>query len=216
MLIAIEGIDGAGKQTLAEALSHALTEQGRSVARVAFPRYETQPFGAAISAALDGSDPTLLSSVEALAFAFACDRWHYWTSGRAAFGYTVSTITIADRWCASNAAYGTARAGVEHGDRFARWVADLEFGQFGLPRPALTILLATGSGMAGQQRRSRDGDDGDAFEADDSLQVQALNAYRELARSEWGGPWLIIDPIDDDGNRRNPTELAAEALAAIA
>ena len=39
MLIVIEGLDGAGKRTLANGLRAALEASGKSVATMAFPRY---------------------------------------------------------------------------------------------------------------------------------------------------------------------------------
>ncbi|HEY1442471.1 MAG TPA: dTMP kinase, partial [Mycobacterium sp.] len=39
MLIAIEGVDGAGKRTLSEGLHSGFQAAGKSVARLAFPRY---------------------------------------------------------------------------------------------------------------------------------------------------------------------------------
>ena len=39
MLIAIEGVDGAGKRTLSEGLRKAFEAVGMSVATLAFPRY---------------------------------------------------------------------------------------------------------------------------------------------------------------------------------
>lgn len=39
MLIAIEGVDGAGKRTLTEGLRAAFQAVGKSVATLAFPRY---------------------------------------------------------------------------------------------------------------------------------------------------------------------------------
>ena len=39
MLIAIEGVDGAGKRTLTEGLRAAFEAAGQSVATLAFPRY---------------------------------------------------------------------------------------------------------------------------------------------------------------------------------
>ncbi|MCP3938271.1 MAG: dTMP kinase [Actinomycetia bacterium] len=214
MLIGVEGIDGAGKQTLADALDSAIVAKGRAVARMGFPRYNSEPFGRSVGAALEQRDDRLLSSVEALAFAFAADRWHYWHVDRVGMGHTAATITIADRWCASNAAYGSARLG-EDSDGFADWIEDLEFGHCALPRPALSVLLATGSSLAGEQRAGRDGDDGDAFEADGGLQRRALDWYFNLAKVGWGGAWKVIDPLDSNGNRRIPADLADEVLAAV-
>ncbi|MGH3536415.1 MAG: dTMP kinase, partial [Pseudonocardiaceae bacterium] len=39
-LVVIEGLDGAGKRTLADGLVTALSARGASVARIAFPRYD--------------------------------------------------------------------------------------------------------------------------------------------------------------------------------
>jgi dTMP kinase len=39
-LIVVEGLDGAGKRTLSDALCTALAARGARVARFAFPRYD--------------------------------------------------------------------------------------------------------------------------------------------------------------------------------
>lgn len=212
MFIAVEGIDGAGKQTLVDALIAALEAPALPdvVSRVAFPRYDAGPFGTAIGAALRADESVLLASVEAMAVMYAADRWHWWTGLDEYY-----TVCIADRWCASNAAYGSARIRLDGGDSaaFVDWVETFEFGELTLPRPDLTVLLATAERVASDARKQRAPED--AYEATIGLQEHALDTYRGLARRRWGGPWLVLDPMNRAGARRAPDELAAEVVARI-
>lgn len=74
MLIAIEGVDGAGKRTLVEKLSGAFRAAGRSVATLAFPRYGQSVAADIAAEALHGEHGDLASSVYAMATLFALDR----------------------------------------------------------------------------------------------------------------------------------------------
>jgi len=57
-LVVIEGLDGAGKRTLADALTAALTARGARVARAAFPRYDTDVYGPLVADALHAASVT--------------------------------------------------------------------------------------------------------------------------------------------------------------
>jgi dTMP kinase len=223
VLIAIEGIDGAGKATLTDALAHQLAADIAAPHRIAFPRYGHLPFGVMVERALNGDDPTLLDSVTAMSVAYASDRWQYWHVDRHATAAGAAsrrdTPILIDRWCASNAAYGSARL-VPDGEMvsgpaadFRDWVAELEFGQMDLPRPTLTVLLATDDSLARERRAGRDASD--AYEADLGLQGRALAAYRAMATAHWGGPWVTVDPLETNGSRKLPATLAAEVMAAL-
>lgn len=205
MIIAIEGIDGAGKQTLAELVVATLDDDKTPVTSVAFPRYDVKPFGPAIGSALESESSVLRSSVEAMAVSYAADRWHFWTNFSAK-----DSILVIDRWSASNAAYGAARIALAGGDPdpFVAWIATFEFGDLDLPKPDLTVLLATDSAVAGSARGTRDRED--SYETDTDLQSLALDAYFELAEAKWGGQWLLLDPLDGKGVRKTAAELAGE------
>lgn len=205
VIIAIEGIDGAGKQTLAEALETSLADDDRDVTSVAFPRYDVAPFGPAIGAALGAPTSVLRSSVEAMAVAYAADRWHFWTNLTKRPSWLIT-----DRWCASNAAYGAARISISGGDAeaFIAWVESFEFGDLGLPQPDLTVLLATGADLASVGRSSRQSED--KYETNSELQALALRTYVQLAESSFGGQWLVLDPLDSDGRRVPAEQLVAE------
>jgi len=205
VIIAIEGIDGAGKQTLATALASALADNDHVVTSVAFPRYDVAPFGPAIGAALGAHASVLRSSVEAMAVAYAADRWHFWTNLTEDPAWL-----LMDRWCASNAAYGAARISMSGGDAsaFVAWVESFEFGDLELPKPDLTVLLATGADLASTGRATRQSED--KYETNSELQALALKTYVQLAESSFGGQWLVLDPLDSDGRRVPAEQLVAE------
>src|SRR5262245_36442585 len=73
-LIAIEGLDGAGKRTLVEALTAELTRRGVTSARVAFPRYGRDVHADLVRDALHGRIGDLAGSVYGMAVLFALDR----------------------------------------------------------------------------------------------------------------------------------------------
>lgn len=210
MIIAVEGIDGAGKQTLVESLIRHFDRENDIVTTVAFPRYTAAPYGTAIGEALKAETSVLRSSIEAMSVMYAVDRWHWWNTLD-----EVYTVCLADRWCASNAAYGSARMRLDDNDptEFIDWVDDFEFGTLELPKPDLTLLLATGEQVAASARQSRAPED--AYEATAGLQDHALDTYLRLADRSWGGRWLILDPMTGDGERRTADDLASEVSHAI-
>ena len=107
MLIVIEGLDGAGKRTLADGLRSEFEAAGKSVAAMAFPRYGQSVPADVAAEALHGEHGDLADSVYAMAMLFALDR-----AGAAELidGLRRSNdVLILDRYVASNAAYSAAR-----------------------------------------------------------------------------------------------------------
>src|SRR6185369_14278004 len=103
VIVAIEGIDGAGKRTLTEALLAALAQAGRKAGTLAFPRYAVAPLGPAVRAMLTG-DPALApvaASARASALMFALDRANAGPELSAAA--TGDAVVLVDRYVASNA-----------------------------------------------------------------------------------------------------------------
>ncbi|ALA66840.1 dTMP kinase [Corynebacterium lactis] len=196
MIIAIEGIDGAGKNTLVTALSESLRARGLIVERMTFPAYRQTIFADLADQALHGQLGDTAESAWAMALLFALDR----KDRREAIAQAErdSDILIIDRYVASNAAYSFARTG----DRaIVDWIERTEFSEFGLPTPDLQVCLATPVEVAADRARSREQSDAsrvrDVYEKDGSLQSRTLAAYSDLAASEWGSPWLFL--TGDDG-----------------
>ena len=196
MIIAIEGIDGAGKNTLVTALTDSLRARGLIVEKMTFPAYRQTIFADLADQALHGQLGDTAESAWAMALLFALDR----KDRREAIAQAErdSDILIIDRYVASNAAYSFARTG----DRaIVDWIERTEFSEFGLPTPDLQVCLATPVEVAADRARSRERSDAsrvrDVYEKDGSLQSRTLSAYSDLAASEWASPWLFL--TGDDG-----------------
>ena len=201
MLIAIEGVDGAGKRTLAQGLREAFEAAGRSVATLAFPRYGQSVAADVAAEALHGQHGDLASSVYAMAMLFALDR--------AGGAETIRDlrrdhdVVILDRYVASNAAYSAARLHQDAGGEVVDWVHQIEYQRLQLPAPDWQVLLGVSAELAGRRARDRARQDAsrsrDAYERDNELQQRTGAAYAGLAAAGWGGRWLVVDADVDPG-----------------
>lgn len=196
MLIAIEGVDGAGKRTLTEGLRAAFGAEGRSVAQLAFPRYGQSVHADVAAEALHGGHGDLAESVYAMAMLFALDRRGA-REDLARLGGDYDVV-ILDRYVASNAAYSAARLHQGPDGDVVEWVRTLEFDRFGLPVPDWQVLLAVPTELAAQRAVRRAATEADrardAYERDDGLQRRTNAAYAALAERHWCGPWLTAGP----------------------
>jgi dTMP kinase len=209
VLIAIEGVDGAGKRTLTQGLVAAFEAAGKSVATLAFPRYGQSVAADVAAEALHGQHGDLASSVYAMATLFALDRAGGADEIRELC--RVHDVVILDRYVASNAAYSAARLHQQADGEVVAWVHDIEYRRLGLPAPDWQVLLGISAELADQRARQRAREDAsrqrDAYERDAGLQQRTGAAYAELAAAAWGGRWLVVD------ERVEPARLAAELTA---
>ena len=201
MLIAIEGVDGAGKRTLAQGLSTAWQAAGRSVATLAFPRYGQSVTADVAAEALHGQHGDLASSVYAMAMLFALDRAGAAAQIRELCGG--HDVVILDRYVASNAAYSAARLHQDAGGEVVDWVHQIEYQRLELPAPDWQVLLGVSAELASRRARDRARQDAsrsrDAYERDNELQQRTGAAYAGLAAAGWGGRWLVVDADVDPG-----------------
>jgi dTMP kinase len=194
-LVVIEGLDGAGKRTLADALSAALSAQHASVARIGFPRYDTDVHADLVRDALYGRLGDLADSVHGMAVLFALDRREAAEQLRELRrGYDV---VLLDRYVASNAAYGAARLHEDAAGPFVEWVRGLEVDRFGVPVPDAQLLLRVPPGVAATRAQRRAEVDSarrkDLYETDGALQRRCAAVYDGLAAVEWLAPWFVLD-----------------------
>ena len=196
MLIAIEGVDGAGKRTLTEGLRASLEAAGKTVTRIAFPRYGQSVHADLAAEALHGGHGDLSSSVYAMATLFALDR----SDARGEMDRLGSThdVVILDRYVASNAAYSAARLHQGIDGEVVEWVRALEFDRFAMPRPDWQVLLAVPTALASERAMQREAADAartrDAYERDDGLQRRTGATYSALAAADWCGRWVTAGP----------------------
>lgn len=185
MIIAIEGIDGAGKNTIVKRI---VEEYGADT--LSFPRYEDSLHAQLAQDALYGKMGDLVDSAYGMATMFALDRF----GARAQleqYQDTQDRILLLDRYVASNAAYTAARTG---DDAAAEWVAELEFGKLGLPKPDLQVLVATSPSVARERAQRREAQDAtrtrDHYERDGGLQDATFAQYNRLAETDWVSRWI--------------------------
>ena len=209
MLIAIEGVDGAGKRTLSQGLRTAFEAAGRSVATLAFPRYGQSVAADVAAEALHGQHGDLASSVYAMAMLFALDRAGAAAQIRELCGE--NDVVILDRYVASNAAYSAARLHQDAGGEVVGWVHQIEYHRLQLPAPDWQVLLGVSTELASQRALRRASQDAsrsrDAYERDNELQQRTGAVYAGLAAGGWGGRWLAVDADVDAG------QLAAKLMA---
>lgn len=199
MIIAVEGIDGAGKNTLVTAVTNQLRSQGLSVSSMTFPAYRQTIFADFADQALHGQLGDTADSAWAMALLFALDR----KERRQAIvdAARENDVLIIDRYVASNAAYSLART---QDPAIVEWIEKTEFGDFQLPLPDVQVCLATSVGVAADRARNREASDAqrtrDTYEKDSGLQERTLAAYQKFAGGSWQSPWLML--TGDDGADR--------------
>jgi dTMP kinase len=214
-LIAIEGIDGAGKRTQAKLLAGALQDRGIPLLRLSFPRYESS-FGRLIGRFLNGEfggpdavDPHLA------ALLYAGDRLEARAGMEAALagGKTI----LADRYIASNLAHQTARVAPEQRLEFLAWLRHVEYDIYGLPAEDVVIYLrlaaVTAQRLVGRKAPRRyTALQHDLLEADLEHLEGAARVYDQLAASSG---WITIECLDAAADLRPPEQIHRAILAAL-
>lgn len=216
LLIALEGIDGSGKQTQLRLLEHELTVRGHRVYSTGFPQYDSW-FGRMVGQFLNG-DFGPLESVDPhfTALLYAGDRFEAKPKLAQALGQ--GSVVLADRYIASNLAHQTARAPAAKRADFLNWIEHLEYNVYGLPRENLVLYLRVPPQeaqalVARKSARSYTGAKQDIQEASLSHLADAADMYDLLSRRS---PWATIQCFDSArGGMRLPEEISRDVLAAV-
>ena len=182
-IITIEGIDGSGKTVQFDLLSSKLESMGYSVAKRAFPVYESF-FGSQVGRLLSGADGIKATDVDqkSMALWFALDRWESfknYTDGETDF-------LIINRFVLSNAVYQSIRDIDMGKPDIVDWVMELEYEHFGLPKPDLNIVFSIMPKTAEENvlkkgYRGYVGEGKDVYESSHDIQLRAMNKYMEIA-----------------------------------
>lgn len=230
VLIAFEGIDGSGKGTQARLLQERCESEGISCSTIGFPQYGRTPFAEAISEYLNGAfgsvsevHPKLVSIL------FAADRFA--AREQLLRDIREQKVVICDRYVASNMAHQAAKLPESERDEFVRWLEDVEFGAFGLPKADLTIFLDMPAEKAQKlvhQKPSREigvtfsegGQGGytslnaDIHEADLGYLKSCRDVYVRLSEQGAGGRWNTIPCVKND-EVRSANDIAQEIWSAV-
>jgi dTMP kinase len=213
-LIAIEGIDGAGKGTQASRLKQSLASRGLRSAVLQFPRYGATSFGAAIGDFLNGRFGTLAEVHPQLAAVlYAGDRFE--SRGLLLELLEQNDVVVLDRFVGSNLAHQASRLTGVARQTLIDWIERIEFGVFQLPRPDLTVLIDMSSQMS-RELVSRKGQrdyterEADLQESDLPYLERVRRCYLTLAADR--EDWRVVPGLDADGRLRSIDEVALEIL----
>ncbi|HEV2119080.1 MAG TPA: dTMP kinase [Candidatus Bathyarchaeia archaeon] len=170
-LIALEGIDQAGKKTQTKLLSASLRHEGFKVGTLSFPIYSTIS-GRLIRSFLAGKTDT---SPHALHMLYSLNRWE--NLGTITSALKQNDFVICNRYTASNLAYGEARG------LSVQWLAGLDAG---LPEARAVFVLDVPTPKSFSRKTKRR----DVNERDRAFLEKVRRNYRSLAH-RFG--WHLVD-----------------------
>lgn len=138
--IVIDGTDGTGKATQLGLLVDNLKSKGYKVAVEDFPQYGSKSAGI-IEEYLNGVYGTAKELGPYIpSIFFACDRFA--ASSRIRQNIDKGIIVISNRYTTANMGHqGGKIISKTERDKFYKWLNDLEFGLFKIPKPDLNLIL---------------------------------------------------------------------------
>lgn len=213
-LIAIEGLDGSGKQTQTALLREALKARGLKVKSVAFPRYG-EPSAELVEDYLRGGFGEHAGDVNAYAASsfFAMDRLVSYLKGWRT-DYEACDVLVADRYTTSNVIHQCSKLPRSKWGAFCDWLMDYEFDLLGLPRPDVVVYLhmeVETSQRLLERRYGGDPSKRDVHERD----LAYLRRSQEAA--EWCCKrlgWILVECVDE-GELRDRVDVHEDLLAGI-
>lgn len=197
-VIAIEGIDGSGKQTLTSKIAQIATASGLTVATQDFPRYTTTFVAEQIVPKIlrPAKDEPLTEEISIRnAKLFSDDRidWQHNVVDKG--DYDGIDLLILDRFSSSNVAYQSALMDQcpVYGD-IASIVRNYERSS-GVLEPDTTVLLPVDPSLALSRRRQRQtAEEDDLYESKNDLQNKVWQAYNTMC-SHYSS-WMLTDDPD--------------------
>jgi dTMP kinase len=184
-IVVFEGIDGSGKSTQAKRAMDFLGAKGIRSVFVHFPLYQETFFGKEVANYLNGQYGGLEETHPKLtAVLYAGDRFEKkdFLLREKAEG----TFILLDRYVPSNIAHQGAKLPESEFGGFQKWVEELEYGVFGLPRPDLSLMLdmppgVTDSLVLGRESRDYTDKKQDLHEADKAYLSRVYRNYVKMA-----------------------------------
>lgn len=186
-LITIEGTDASGKATQTALLIDALNHLGKPAIALTFPDYES-PSGRVISRYL-GKQPYKCNFGQPNDVPPRIASTWYALNRRERLGFITKNLNnrtiVCDRYVDSNMAHqGGKIADPKERDVFFQWLEDLEYVDFGLPRPDKTIFLHIPVDVSLTLMQNRATVDGHESDKQHLLNTEAV--YKQLVhRNNW-------------------------------
>jgi dTMP kinase len=215
--IAIEGIDGSGKETQTKMLVEALEAKGFSCATFAFPAYQENIGGKLLAELLAGKRGDFVNADPRLAsLPYSIDRYQSSHAIRTALGE--GRVVVTDRFSGSNQIHqgGKIKSDDERLE-YLEWLDAVEHNLLGVPRPQLAIYLKAPVEVSLERLKEKRAKSGQV--ADGGLdQVESDKMYLKNSHdmANWLAlhydHWRIIDCVDGLGEQRSREDVHADVL----
>lgn len=216
-LIAIEGLDGSGKDTQSKLLFADLGEEGRSVRLISFPDYES-PSSTLVKMYLGGEMGKNPGDVNAYAatMMFAADRYVSFKKEWGSFWEQEDNIILANRYTTSNAIHQLSKLDREEWDSFLTWLYDFEFDKLGLPAPDLVIYLEVKPEVTLEYVRKRSLETGREMDIHELDCEYMMRCYKAAVYAADKLGWVRIQCCDEYGEKLLPIdEIQAKIQEAV-
>lgn len=190
LFLVLEGGDASGKSSQLSLLEAFFKKYNRAVHTIHFPRLDAKPYGTMIAEFLRGEyGPFDRVHPKLTALLYAQDRQAAAAGLRAIIDS--GAVLLADRYIYSNIAYQCAKLeSREEREKLSHWIETLEYIDFQIPRPDLTLYLDVPAAFSRETLAAkRTGDDreylkggDDIHEASDDLQARVREEFLRLTR----------------------------------
>jgi dTMP kinase len=200
-LIVIDGTDGSGKSTQVDLLYKRLAKEGHKVKLVDFPEYYKNFFGKFIGHCLSEQYYNWTNIHPKIAsIAYAADRWE--SSDKIKNWLKKGYIVLANRYVSANQIHqGGKISNIKKREAFMKWLAEMEYKVFKIPRPDTTIYLSLPIEKVLKLIKDRNyinaraylGKKKDVHEADKNFLKNSINSALWLAKTQNG--WIKIDCV---------------------
>ena len=217
LLIAIEGIDGAGKGTQAAQLTERLSSAGLTTTSIQFPRYSETTFGSAIGDFLNGRFGSLDQVHPQLAAVlYAGDRFE--SKSVLQLAIAQHDVVVLDRFTGSNLAHQSAKLEGEERQELIKWIDHIEHTVFGLPRPDLNILIDISSSWSRElvgRKGARDytNEEADIHESNLPYLERVRACY--LAIAALRDDWQVVESLNENQELRAVSEINSEIFELV-
>lgn len=178
LFIVLEGLDGAGGETLSENLVRKCNQQDIPCLKLKYPDY-TSPWGEILKVYLDGK---LKIPPEPLFLTYAADQLKDQTKIQE---FRQTGLVICDRYVTSAIAYESV-LGVAY-DKAVHISEILDF------EPPDLIVYLDISPEVSIQRKHQEKGELDIHEADTLFLAEVRDVYKKMSYSNILGPWITID-----------------------
>ncbi len=206
-LIVIDGTDGSGKATQVDLLIKRLKKDGKKVKVVDFPEYYENFFGKFIGHCLSEQYYNFVKVHPKIASVlYAADRFE--SSKKMQGWLNAGTIVIANRYASANQIHqGGKIANTKKREEFMKWLAEMEYEVFKIPKPDAVFFLSVPTSMVlklinernKNQARGYLGKKKDVHEKDKSHLENARKSALWLAKTQKN--WVKIECVEKNALR---------------